>query len=159
MISDWFVFFLWDATCGSNCCWSPQQASSRAWSTALSKYIAFCIFEDMLSGPWPTWPSFLQALPPGGLCTGSRTGSLVQRQKRDKGRIFCKNLFRPELLSKSKITEAWIFMAKRKTLWMNACTLFQRNILKIHLSKYQEWHIFVVEKRWHIKVKKIILLL
>lgn len=30
-------------------------------------YVGFCIFEEMLSGLQPGWPTFPQALPPGAL--------------------------------------------------------------------------------------------
>lgn len=120
MISNWFVLFLWDVI-GSHLWWQlllvPSPASSRACSTAHFKYIEFGLFEETLSGPWPSWHSLILALALGSSVQGPTLGPKSRGRRMMKEKYFGgKNskLYRSELPSKSEFTEAWLFMAKRK---------------------------------------------
>lgn len=59
---------------------------------------------------------FPPGMAPEGLCSRSHAGSSLHTGAEKGGKnIFAKTHLGLELLSKSEFTEAWIFMAKRKT--------------------------------------------
>lgn len=151
-----------EATCGGNCYWTPQPAFSRSCRIALSKYAAFCMFEEILSGPWSSGSSFLRALPLGSSAQGPTLAVKSRRRRVMKEEYFAKTCIGHSSCQNLNSQRLGYLWQKDKSVNTYMRTIseecFEGSSLIYCLQILSTTQIFR-KKRWHIKITKWILLL